>query len=72
MVQIRPLEESGRRWVEGCIKAFLEGEQNENWIRSILPSTEEGLNEVRTALNLLQGYGDPTRRRLLREFVGLS
>lgn len=72
MIQIRPLEESGRRWVEGCIKAFLEGAKNENWIESILPTSEEGLNEVRTLINSLQGYGDSARYKILREFVGLK
>jgi len=71
MVQIRPIEESGRRWVEGCIKAFLEGAKNENWIKGILPPTGEGLNEVRTLLNSLPSYGDPARHRFLREIVGL-
>ena len=36
MVKTRTSEESGRKYVRGCLEAFLEGTQNLNWIMGVI------------------------------------
>ena len=36
MVRIRTAEEIARRWVKGCLEAFLKGKKDLNWIKGVI------------------------------------
>ena len=40
MVKTRTSEESARRYVRGCLRAFLEGEKNLNWIMGVIRGSD--------------------------------
>ena len=61
MVKIRPVEQIVRRYVKHSLWAFLDGEQNLNWIAGIIRESGMLKGELQEVFDEVQSYGDVTR-----------
>ena len=64
-MHVRSLEQSAERYTRKSLMAYLEGEQNLNWIISIIGSGPE----ARQKLAELRTYGKPGRQRELSDWL---
>jgi len=61
VVSTKSVEETTRRYAQNCLRAYLEGKKNLNWIMGVI--RESGVRGSRLAevFDRLRGYGDPHR-----------
>jgi len=74
MIKTKTLDQSDRKRAKGSMIAYLDCERNttENWIKGTLWSTGVNLEEIKSMVNSLRGYGDSERYKFLAEFVELK
>ena len=67
MVKMRPVEQIVRRYVKHSLWAFLDGEQNLNWIGGIIRESGMSQSELREIFDESESYGNPTRYQEIME-----
>ena len=60
-MKTRSLEETTRRYTQNCLRAYLEGKKNLNWVVGVI--RESGVRGARLAdiFERFRDYGDPHR-----------
>jgi hypothetical protein len=66
-MQVKTPEASSQKWVRKSTMAYLEGEQDFNWIVGIIGGD---VDHALTVLADLKNYGDPKRRQELSDWLG--
>ncbi len=74
MIKTKTLEQSTRRRAKGSIMAYLDGENgcDEKWIVGVLRKSGPNLEEIKSTLDSLRGYGNSECYQFLAAFVGLN
>ncbi len=67
---MRTLQESGRRWLRGCVRAHLDG--NTSWMNVLGCLRGSDLQVIRELLRETRDYGDHDRWQRLAEEFGVS
>lgn len=63
MVKIKSPEETARRYAQNCVRAYLEGKKNLNWVVGVI--RESGVRGARLTdiFERFRDYGDSHRHR---------
>lgn len=74
MIKTKTLEQSTRKRAKGSIMAYLDGESgcDQKWIVGVLRKPGLNLEEIKSMVNSLRGYGDSERYKLLAKFIKLE
>lgn len=67
MVKMRPVEQIVGRYVRHSLWAFLDGEQNLNWIAGIVRESGMSQSELREVFDESKNYGNATRYQEIME-----
>jgi len=61
VVRVKSVEETTRRYAQNCLRAYLEGKKNLNWVVGVI--RESGVRGARLAdiFERFRDYGDPVR-----------
>jgi hypothetical protein len=63
----KQLNIASRRYVEGCLRAFLEGKQNLKWIVAVILNSGVRGEKLEGIFNGLKDFGDKSRFQQVKE-----